>query len=327
MGLVSSCMIPFDPEYDENPVIYIEAFPGTSPDYIDIKIMPAYSKSNTPVMPAFNPEIVFEVNGKAVDVQSVNTDEGLYRVVYSSKSGDKMTISVSSEGYPTAYAETSIPEAFPERKIDYQMVPSGIDSYDNVLYVTISDTDVAYGYGLQIYREITYEYPTGQERWIDKYAGNLYPDEEDFDDMIPASLDAVDISLYGEYLWSWEGKFLENGKTTFAVQPQTYGIGHQGSYDSFFIEESEREMYDEYGNELGLVPYITRNKLLLYTMTEEFYKYRVAYEFQADYDGFVGFVAPSNYCYSNIENGFGAFAGICIVETDWITKEFIENNR
>lgn len=327
MGLVSSCMIPFDPEYDENPVIYIEAFPGTSADYIDIKIMPAYSKSNTPVMPAFNPEIVFEVNGKAVDVQSVNTDEGLYRVVYSSKSGDKMTISVSSEGYPTAYAETTIPEAFPERKIDYQMVPSGIDSYDNVLYVTISDTDVAYGYGLQIYREIIYEYPTGQERWIDKYAGNLYPDEEDFDDMIPASLDAVDISLYGEYLWAWEGKFLEYGKTTFAVQPQTYGIGHQGSYDSFFIEEGEREMYDEYGNELGLVPYITRNKLLLYTMSEEFYKYRVAYEFQADYDGFIGFVAPSNYCYSNIENGFGAFAGICIVETDWITKEFIENNR
>jgi hypothetical protein len=41
----------------------------------------------------------------------------------------------------------------------------------------------------------------------------------------------------------------------------------------------------------------------------------------------MGFIAPSSYCYSNIDNGYGAFAGVTIVETDWITKEFIENNN
>ena len=43
--------------------------------------------------------------------------------------------------------------------------------------------------------------------------------------------------------------------------------------------------------------------------------------------GFVAGLAPSNFCYSNIENGYGAFAGVCRVETDWITQDFIENNR
>jgi hypothetical protein len=62
-------------------------------------------------------------------------------------------------------------------------------------------------------------------------------------------------------------------------------------------------------------------------MSEEFYKYRVASEYQKDYSTFTGFIAPSNYCYSNVENGFGAFAAVNVVETDWITKEFIENNR
>ena len=73
--------------------------------------------------------------------------------------------------------------------------------------------------------------------------------------------------------------------------------------------------------------YFEHNKIRLFTMTEEFYRYKVANEYESDYSGFVSFIAPSNYCYSNIENGYGAFAGASVVETDWITKEFIENNR
>ena len=327
LGVLTSCITPFDPQYDENPIIYIESFPGASPDYIDIKIMPAYSKSNTPTMPAFKPDITFKVNGKEIPVECIDTKEGCYRAHYSSQSGDKMNITVVSDGFESVCAETTIPNPFPKRRIDYRRVESGVDSYDNVLYVTISDIDAAYGYGLQVYNETIYEYPSEPEIWINKYAGNLYPIKDDFDDMVPVSLEAVDISLYGERMWAWETKSLKEVETTFSIQPRTHGYIDLSTYDSFFVQEGKRMMYDEQGNELGVIPYIDRNKLILYTMSEEFYKYRVAYEFQADYDGFVGFVAPSNYCYSNVDNGFGAFAGICIVETDWITKEFIENNR
>ena len=320
-------MAPFDPQYEEKPIIFIEAYPGAAPDYIGIRIMPAYSKSNTPEMTPFQPDITFEINGETVEVECVDTEEGLYKVTYSPQPGDIMSISVTSEGFSSAYAETAIPNAFPERKIDYRQVKSGVDSYDNVLYVTPSDISVAYAYGLQICSDTIYEYPTGTERHIYRYAGNLYPLKDDFDDMVPVSLDAFDINLYGEYLWAWEGKALNNGENVFSVVPATYGYVDLSTYDSFFVQEGKTMIYDEQGNETGVVPYIHRNKLLLYTMSEEFYKYRTAYEFQTDYDGVIGFAAPANYCYSNIDNGYGAFAGICIIETDWITKEFIENNR
>ena len=120
---------------------------------------------------------------------------------------------------------------------------------------------------------------------------------------------------------------IKEREASFAIVPQTYGYIDLQSYDSFFVQEGKTMMYDDYGNELGVVKYMSCNKLIMFTMSEEFYKYKVAYQFQADYDGFLSFVAPTNYCYSNIENGYGAFAGISIVETDWITKEFIENNR
>ena len=67
--------------------------------------------------------------------------------------------------------------------------------------------------------------------------------------------------------------------------------------------------------------------MIFYIMSQEFYNYKVAAEYRTDYDGFLSIVAPANYCYSNIDNGYGVFAGICIVESEWITKEFIENNR
>jgi hypothetical protein len=99
------------------------------------------------------------------------------------------------------------------------------------------------------------------------------------------------------------------------------------SYEEFFPEEGESIIYDEYGNETGVYKYTDRNKLVLYTMTQEFYKYKVAQELIIDNASMFAGLAPINFCYSNITNGYGAFAGVSIVETDWITREFIENNR
>ena len=327
LSLVTSCIAPFDPGYDEIPVIFLEAFPGASEDHIDITVLPAYSKSNSALKPQFNPEIVFTVNGKTVPVQCHDEYNGLYRADYCTQPGDHMTISVGSEAFHSVYAETTIPELYPERKIDYRRVVTGLDTYDSVLYVTISDINPEYVYGLQICNEFTYVYPTGPESRIYKYSGNLYPGNDNFDEMVPITLEAFDIELQGQYLWAWEGQSINNDEATFVIEPMIYGYIDHELYDSFFVKEGEMMTYDDDGNELGVVEYVERNKLLLYTMTQEFYKYKVSYEFQADYDGFISFVAPTNYCYSNIENGYGVFAGISIVETDWITKEFIENNR
>ena len=325
---LTSCMKPFDPDFDENPVIFLESFPGSDAEYVSFTILPAYSRSNTPVVIPFDPDITFTVNGDVVPLECVSAEDGFYIAHHKPMSGDRMTISVSCEGFQSIDAETFIPEAFPERKVDYRKVAAGIDEYDNVLFITASELDPDFAYGLQILKEKIYQYQTGPEVRTYNYAGELYPDSSDPDfEVMPANIEAMTLRIYGSSFWAWQGKSLQSTGHTFAIQPHTYGYRDEDLYDSLFEYHGETKIYDDEGAEIGTVPTIEHNKLLLFTMTDEFYKYKVAQELESDYSGFLGFLAPANYCYSNINNGYGAFAGISVSGTDWITKEFIENNR
>ena len=84
---------------------------------------------------------------------------------------------------------------------------------------------------------------------------------------------------------------------------------------------------DENGEVVQECEALEHNKLMLYSMSEEFYKYVVAQELVSDNTELFAGIAPSNFCYSNVNGGYGAFAGVCCVETDWITQEFIESDR
>ena len=320
---VTSCIKPFDPEFDEKPVIFLEGYPGADKGFVMFKVMPAYSKSNKEVIVPFKPDITFSVNEDVILAECVDKEEGYYRADCDLHPGDKVRISVFSDGFTSAHAETVIPDAFPERKIDYIIERVGSDSC-NVVHVTIGEKTDAYAYGVQICSQSIYDMPDDHYEETFRYAGALYPTDVEYAEMSPMNLDAVDIEINGDYLWAWEGGMLDKGANTFSIQPYAYGTS---SYDDFFVNEGDRIMYDEEGNPTMTYHYISKHKLVLYTMSEEFYKYRVASEYQKDYSTFTGFIAPSNYCYSNVENGFGAFAAVNLVETDWITKEFIENNR
>ena len=323
-----SCMTPFDLDYDETPVIFLEAFPGADPDYIKLNIEPAYSKSNSAKVIPFNPVIVFEVDGNPVQVECVDAEDGYYIAHHKPMPGEKMKVSVTSDGFVGISAETVIPDAFPERKIDYRMVESGLDRYSSVLYVTPESIDPKWCYGIQFLNEYSYEDLSGPKSRTYRYAGRLFPDSEGgFDELVPMSVSAMNIEMLGSYLWAWDGEQLDRNSCVFSLQPVSTWTSESEIYDSFFVNTGEYIIHDEEGNEVGVTEYVDRNKVLLYTMTDEFYKYKVANELESDYVGVVGIIAPANFCYSNIDNGYGAFAGIYIVETDWITKEFIENNR
>ena len=329
-GMAStSCLKVFDPEFDETPVIYLESFPGVDEDKVTFVIKPAYSRSNTPQIIQFDPEIVFEVNGAVVPVECVEPKECYYVAYYAPKPGDKMSISVRSEGFTSISSQTVVPEAFPERKIDYRQVQSGLDEYVNVLFVTFSGARSDYGYGMYIWNETVYEKEDGPETWVYTYPGWIYPDpsNSDYSEIMPSSIASTEFYFNGTGLRAWEGELLDSESCTCAVEPRTNKWGEMSSYDSFFEHTGKEGGYDDDGNMIGPYPYVERNKIALLTMTEEFYKYNVAQELQGDFSGLIGFIAPTNYCYSNIDNGYGAFAGVSVVYTDWITKEFIENNR
>ena len=330
-----SCIQPFDLEYEDEAIIYLTAFPGVE-DKVVFTIQPAYSLSNSARRPEFKPDITFSVNETVIPVLrntggrfGTEYPEECYIADYKPVPGDELTVSVVAEGFRSVSARTSIPQPFPERKIDYRQVKVGETDY-NVLYVTFKDdARTTYAYGLQILCEWIYYWP-GEEPEVSamSYAGAQIAD--DFT-MAPQSLDGMGLYFNGWSVstydtvacWS-DGTFNGEEKTlSMTVRTNTW----QDGYDVFFEHESQQHRYDENGEIVATGTALEHNKLVMYAMTEEFYKFAVAQELASENAGFVAGLAPSNFCYSNIENGYGAFAGVCRVETDWITQDFIENNR
>ena len=328
---VVSCSVPFDLDLDDEPLIYLASFPGEDAEVVTFDVRPAYSKSNSALKPDFKPEIKFMVNGERIPV-ALNTDkrisdryrESYYIADYSSKPGDRMSIEVSSEGFKTIYAETVVPKSFPDRKIDFRHEVYGKDEY-NVLSVSLNDDeDDDYAYGLQILEESCYYFPdtthVNQYRKHGEQMSHYY-------DLASVSLEGIRLEINNYYVSAWDDDMFNGNSTELSVVLPHYTYNDSDSYDEFLGFEAYRDYYDEEGNVLFQYRYTSRNKLILYTMSKECYKYKLAEELISDNSDFVAGLAPANFCYSNIENGYGAFAGLSVVETDWITREFIENNR
>ena len=330
--VAASCMKPFDLKLDDEPIIYLEAFPGVE-DVVVFNIQPGYAYSNTALKPEFKPEIHFTVNGEEIPVV---LNEGCrfgdrfpeisYVADYKPVPGDRMAVEVHSEGFSSIYAQTSIPQPFPERKIDYRVVQTAERDY-NVIFVSFKDdADIPLAYGMQIHEETTYYKPDVEpETYYYLYAGDQIADDYEF---APQSFEGITMNFNGwsvqrgDYIAGWDDELFAGQDKTISMVVNSYGPA-----DSFFEHTFDNPLYDESGEVIGNYPGISHNKLLLYTMSPEFYKYAVAQELILDNADFFAGIAPSNFCYSNIKGGYGAFAGIYRVETDWITREFIENNR
>lgn len=331
-----SCMTPFDLKYDDEPLICLNAFPGAE-DMVVFSITPAYSLSNSAIRPDFNPEVVFTVNGDLVPVVrntgfcvSDRYDEDCYIADIKPVPGDVMTVEVAAEGFRTVSAQTSIPQPFPERKIDYRMVEVNEREY-YVVYVTIKDDAATdYAYGMQVYNEVVECYYDVPEVRISTYAGGQISEDYEFS---PSSLDGMQLCFDGwrvnSSMWDnvscWDDDAFDGKENTLSMTVVIYHT--QNGYESFFEHEYQAWKYDENRDVMLCGTGRERNKLVFFTMSDEFYKYAVAQELIEENAGSFAGIAPSNFCYSNVQNGYGAFAGVYREETQWITPEFIENNR
>lgn len=310
-------MQPFDLKLDDNPVIVLEAFPGAE-DMVVFKITPAYSYSNSAVRPEFKPEITFMVNGNQIPVvlnkdycMSTKYENTYYVADYKPVPGDEMSVEVSSEGFRTIYAQTSIPESFPERKIDFRQVGAGDNIY-NVLYVSFKDNrDSDMSYGIQVHTEKVYTHPDGRiETEVRKSAG--YQIVDDYDIMVSGN-NGMTINFNGWTLDAYSSQISGWDDDTFNGKDAELSMAVYGGYDDFF-EYEEGSL-------------LSHNKLILYTFSPEFYKYVIAQDMISENSDFIAGLAPTNFCYSNIKNGYGVFAGVYCVETEWITREMIESGR
>lgn len=337
-ALSLSCSGPFDMKLDDEPIIYLESYPG-SDEMIEFSILPAYSKSNSAILPEFNPQIRFMVNGEEIPVVlnknfcvSEEYDSESYLADYKPVPGDKMTIEVSSEGFKSIYAETSIPQPFPDRKIDYREIQIGDDKY-KVLYVTLKDdedTDIAYGLSLCTEHYHKRDYYNDPELSIDTTylswsRGYQLRNEYDF---VSSSMEGMNISFKK---WNKDQQYTYRYKQLAGWDDDTFNGNEKtlsmALFDELYGGLYESPLYDENQETIGFWQESSRRKLILYTFSEEFFKYQVAQELGSENAGFFAGLAPSNFCYTNVVNGYGAFAGVCYEETDWITPEFIEKNR
>ena len=330
-SLCLSCGEPFDMKLEDEPVIYLEAYPGLD-EMIELSVRPAYSMSNTAVRPEFKPEIRFTVNGQEMPVM-LNKDHCMsneyagesYLVDYKPVPGDKMTIEVSSEGFRSVYAETCIPDPFPEREIDYQEIEVGEDKY-KVLSVTLNDeehTDIAYGVSL-LTETATHDSVLQKDTTYYSWSGG-YQIRQNWD-ISPSSMDGMRILFKKYYKDSYDRYVEVAGWDDDSFNGKRKSLSMALYYDPF-EDSSDRPVFDENNEQIGVYKSVSRCRLQLYTFSEEFYKFAVAQELMNDNADFFAGLAPSNFCYTNVVNGYGVFAGVWHVETDWITREFIENNR
>ena len=328
-----SCFYAFDLDFDDEPVIYLESFPGAT-DMVVFKIDPAYSYSNEATRPEFKPEIVFKVNGKEVPVfpntgYSISEKyfDGCYLADYKPVPGDKMSVEVSSEGFKTIYAETCIPELFPKRKIDYRHEVIGDREFD-VIYVSFDDEETDLAYGLQVWRDTKTEVGDSSYLVQSSYAGEQL---SYYYDMAPDTFEGrkVDMSMWmmdvpTQKIAVWSDKVFSGKEKTISMVVTTWSDNGTDSYESFFPLVSEIIVDKE---DISSYTVTTSHKLRLYTMSDEFYKYAVAQELVKENAYMFAGIAPSNFCYTNVKNGYGVFAGFCLSDTEYITREFIENNR
>ena len=324
-SLCVCCMQPFDLKLDDDPIIFLEAFPGVE-DMVVFRIAPAYSYSNSAVKPEFKPEITFTVNGEQVPVvlnkdncMSGKYEETFYVADYKPVPGDEMSVEVASEGFRTIYAQTIIPEAFPERKIDFRHIDHIEETYD-VLYVSFKDDESSdISYGIQIHNERVTTYPDGRvETEIRRSAG--YQIVDDYEIAVPDNKGMI-INFNGWTLDAYSSRISGWDDDTFNGKDAELSMAVYGGYDEFFeyVEENEA-WYDPWS-------LLSHNKLILYTFSPEFYRYVIAQDMISENSDFIAGLAPTNFCYSNIKNGYGIFAGVYCVETEWITREMIERGR
>lgn len=334
-----SCMAPFDMKLEDEPMIYLESFPGVE-DMVIFDIRPAYSYSNSALRPEFKPVITFKVNGIEVPVVrnvgfcvSDKYPEEMFIADHRPAPGDEMTVEVSSEGFVSVSASTSIPQTFPARTVDYRIHEIGDREY-YMIHVTFKDDEhIDCAYGLQVLNERIGTNANG-EPFINTsmYGGSQIRDDYD---LAPWSMDGLNVMFNGwsvdsDYycdLAAWDDDTIDGMEATLSMTVEAFSYGGVSAYDSFFEMDYINEYYDENGEVVASERVLSHNKILLYTFSEEFYKYVVAQKLKDENADFFAGIAPSNFCYTNIRNGFGAFAGVSRQETEWITPEFIEKNR
>ncbi len=326
--VVSSCEYELDfSGYDRTGRLFVFGMPGSS-DTTVVRLnstIPIGDRNSLP-LPLDDAQVSLVVNGEEVvmkraDEAVPSLPEGCFYTLHPLSPGDRVEVRAAAEGAEPVWAESVVPEMFPEYQLAMEVVMSA-DNYPVDLIFSVSfkgDPDVSDHYAMQVCQrkeyynysiDSGYEYPGNYEY---EYIG--YEVGDDSDDGLYPFRKPIIVNynpIKGLYLYEnapmviFNEDTSENGEET---------LEFLADYSSDMVTQGT---FDENGVLIEGKGYHISYKMILYRLSDELYNFIRANEIlDVNLPVLVG-AAPPSYLYTNIRGGVGVFGGISVTETDWI---------
>ncbi len=332
---MSSCEYELDFSGDDKTRrLFVLGIPGSS-DTTVVRLhstIPTGDRNSCP-LPLDDARVSLFVNGDEVvmdraDETVPSLPEGSFYTLYPVKPGDKVEVRASAEGAEPVWAESSVPELFPESEVVMDVERNSYGSPDGLTFSARfkDDPDVENYYGIQVLlRRERYSYTIESGYTIDGYEYELadswrYSDSENAlypfqKPMIVSYKSGIDIFVsYGSNaMLVYNDRAFENGEGY---------IEFLAKYEEDRVEVGtwlNGVLQDEKG-------YRCSYKVLLYRLSPELYNFIRADSILYGNISILIAAAPPSYVYTNIRGGVGVFGGISVTETDWIPNVKYENN-
>lgn len=141
-------------------VVYCMPSPGDTTKIQVSSSVPVTSKSLSKAIPQYvsNATIVYSVNGQQYPATSLGN--GIYRIVAPQRTGDKIHLEVSADGFAAVSASTVIPDTVPIQKVKvgrislYDSDYSGTRPYDQVTVTFTDDGATTDYYAVAVWRNM-----------------------------------------------------------------------------------------------------------------------------------------------------------------------------
>ena len=224
-----------------------------------------------------------------------------YYVVKKYKDGDKINITASADGMKTVSAATIIPKPFPLKSVDLIRKETDMDKLQFQIHFD-DDASTKDYYAMRI------EYK--QMYWSNgNYSESISPIVFDLDDepLLNNSSGLDDILMnendFYKNLYYWDDTKIQGKSYTFRLN--TY---YMADYEDDFITPDGYEH----------IVCKTKYRVILYSLSEEFYKFLKSLNEQKNNGLGHSELAPIRATYTNVINGIGVVGGCRILRTQWI---------
>lgn len=243
-----------------------------------------------------SPRYTLTCNGKKVEARDSMIGEGGMAIIAEGfKMGDEISLTFETGDMETAFANTTIPEAFPQHSMELTTKGSTATRTLIISYKDNPETEDWYGVSVRWSGLVHKQYSNDYTNTYYENSGKTYPPQGYSDiNLQPEAYSPLVVSFKDEYLYFW--------KDTDEAD------------DTYELLFNYNQRYDYENNEVEN----RRIQCSLFKLSPQMYRHLYAeYDRQNNPLIDLGFASPT-FTYSNIHNGLGYFCGYSETLSAWI---------